>query len=87
MDSEKIKVETEDDRTLEVVVTSKKADAIWIVLGEGLHNVKCKLIPTRNGLAYVGSLMGREILYHRSVKEVMADIARENREPIFRVKR
>jgi hypothetical protein len=87
MDIEKIKVETENDQTLEVVVTSMKADAIWIVLGEGLHNVKCKLTPTRNNLAYVGSLMGREILYHRSVKEVTADIARHNREPIMPVKR
>ncbi len=87
MDMEKIRVQTENDQTLEVVVTSKKADAIWIVLGEGLHNVKCKLTPTRNNLAYVGSLMGREILYHRSVKDVQADISRHNRDPIIRVKR
>lgn len=87
MDIEKIKVETENDQTLEVVVSSKKADAIWIILGEGPHNVKCKLVPTRNSLAYVGTMMGREILYHRSVKEVTADIARHNREPIMPVKR
>jgi hypothetical protein len=87
MDNEKIKVQTENDQTLEVVVSSKKADAIWIILGEGPHNVKCKLVPTRNSLAYVGTMMGREILYERSVKDVMADIAKHNREPFVRVKR
>lgn len=74
---EKIKVRTESDQTLEVVVSSKKADAIWIVLGEGINNVKCKLVPTRNGLAYSGSIMGREIIYQRSVKQVQADIAQD----------
>ncbi len=78
MDSEKIKVQTESGQPLEVVVSSKKADAIWIVLGEGLHNVKCKLTPTRNGLAYFGSMLGREIVYERSVKQVQADIERDN---------
>ncbi|MBE0577563.1 MAG: hypothetical protein IH613_16915 [Desulfuromonadales bacterium] len=78
MESEKIKVQTESGQILEVVVSSKKADAIWIVLGEGLHNVKCKLTPTRNSLAYVGSMLGREIVYERSVKQVRADIERDN---------
>lgn len=78
MDSEKIKVKTESGQSLEVVVSNKKADAIWIVLGEGLHNVKCKLTPTRNSLAYVGSMLGREIVYERSVKQVQADIERDN---------
>lgn len=73
----KIKVQVEGEQMLEVVVSDKAADAIWIVLGEGLHNVKCKLIPTRNSLAYAGSVMGREIIYKRSVKEVLADLAQE----------
>ncbi len=87
MDVEKIKVHTENDQVLEAVVTSKKADAIWILLGEGPHSVKCKLVPTRNSLAYVGSLMGRELIYQRSVKQVQADMARHNQEPYIRVKR
>ena len=87
MDDEKIKVHTENDQILEVVVTSKKADEIWILLGEGIHNVKCKLMPTRNSLAYVGSLMGREIIYPRSVKQVQTDIAKHNQEPDIRVRR
>ncbi len=87
MDDEKIKVHTESDQTLEVVVTSKKADAIWILVGEGPHSLKCKLTPSRNSLAFVGSLMGREIIYQRSVKQVQADIARQNQEPIIRVRR
>jgi len=77
MDDAKIIVHTESGQTLEVVVSSKKADAIWIVLGEGIHNVKCKLLPTRNSLAYSGSIMGREIIYQRSVKQVQADIAQD----------
>jgi K+/H+ antiporter YhaU regulatory subunit KhtT len=78
MDNEKIKVQTESGQSLEVVVSSKQADAIWIVLGEGLHNVKCKLTPTRNSLAYFGSILGREIVYERSVKQVQEDIERDN---------
>ncbi len=87
MDDEKIKVHTEKDQILEVVVTSKKTDAIWILLGEGPHSVKCKLTPTRNSLAYVGSLMGRELIYQRSVKQVQADIARHNQEAHIRFSR
>lgn len=79
MDNEKIKVQAETGQTLEVMVSSKKAEAIWIVLGEGIHNAKCKLTPSRNSLAYVGSVLGREIIYERSVKQVKADIDRENR--------
>ena len=75
MEIEKIKVQVENGQTLEVVVTDKSADAIYIALGEGIHNVKCKLLPTRNELAYAGSVMGRELIYERSVQDVRADIA------------
>ena len=78
MDNEKIKVKAESGQTLEVVVSRKTTDAIWIVLGEGIHNAKCKLTPTRNGLAFAGSVLGREIIYERNVKDVQADIDREN---------
>ena len=77
MDTEKIAVKTETGKTLEVVVVTKKVDAIWVVLGEGLDNIKCKLTPTNNGLAYAGSVMGREIIYEKSVKQVKADLDRE----------
>jgi hypothetical protein len=78
MNDDKIKVRAESGQTLEVVVSSKKADAIWIILGEGVHNAKCKLTPTRNSMAYAGSVLGRELIYERSVKQVQADIAQEN---------
>ena len=78
MDHEKIAVRTENGKTLEVVVVSKNTDAIWVVLGEGIHNVKCKLTPTHNGLAYAGSVMGRELVYERSVRQVQADLARHH---------
>jgi hypothetical protein len=78
MDIEKIKVKAESGQVLEVVVLNKRADHITVVLGEGQHSVKCDLSPTRNGLAYAGSVMGREIVYERSRDQVQADIDRLN---------
>lgn len=78
MEIERIAVRTESGQTLQVVVLNKRADHIQIVLGEGEHSVKCDLAPTRNGLAYAGSVMGRELVYERSRAEVQADIDRLN---------
>ena len=79
MNIEKIKVKnTETGQIIEVVVFSKRAEAIEIVLGEGVHNMKCTLTPTRNGLAYAGKIMGREVVYERSRDQVQADIDRLN---------
>ena len=79
MNNEKIKVRiTESGQTLDVVVYNKRAEGIEVVLGEGVHSVKCTLTPTRTGLAYVGSVMGREIVYERSREQVQADIDRLN---------
>ena len=78
MDIEKIKVRTESGQMLDVVVLSKRPERIQIVLGEGTHSVKCDLAPTRNGLAYVGSIMGRELVYERSREQVQADMDRLN---------
>jgi len=75
MNDQKIKVRvTETDAILDVGVFSKREDRIEVVLGEGVHSVKCELLPTANGMAYVGSAMGREIVYERSRDEVKADI-------------
>ena len=77
MTDEKITVRnTDTGQTLEVVVFSKRVDAIDVVLGEGIHSVKCRLTPTRNGRAYAGNVMGREIVYERGRDQVMADIER-----------
>jgi hypothetical protein len=78
MTLEKIKVRTENGQTLEVVVFSRRAEAIQVVLGEGVHSVKATLTPTRNGLAYAGSVMGRELIYERSRAQVEADLAIRN---------
>lgn len=79
MTPERIKVRnTETGQLIEVVVFSKRAEAIEVVLGEGVHNVRCTLTPTRNGLAYAGKVMGREIVYERSRAQVLADIERLN---------
>jgi len=78
MEPEKIKVRTEAGQLLEVVVYDKRADRIAVVLGEGVHSVKCELTPTRNGLAYAGAVMGRELVYERSREQVQADIDRLN---------
>jgi hypothetical protein len=79
MNTEKITVRvTSTGQTMEVVVFSKRPTGITVVLGEGVHNMKCELSPTRNQLAYAGSVMGREIVYERSVAQVQADIDRLN---------
>ena len=73
---EKIKVRMENGQELEVVVLNKRPERITVVIGEGVHNVKCDLSPTRNALAYAGSIMGREIIYERSRKQVEDDLDR-----------
>jgi hypothetical protein len=79
MVNEKIAVRiTESGKTLDVVVLNKRAERIEVVLGEGVHSVRCELTPTRNRLAYAGSAMGREIVYERSCADVKADIERAN---------
>jgi hypothetical protein len=77
MNDEKIRVRvTSSGQTLDVVVLNKRLDVIQVVLGEGVHSVRCNLTPTRNGAAYVGNAMGREIVYERSRDDVKADLAR-----------
>ena len=77
MVTEKIKVRTETGQVIEVVIMSKRAERIEVVIGEGVHNMRCDLTPTRNGLAYAGSVRGREIVYERSREQVEADIKRD----------
>jgi hypothetical protein len=78
MNDERIKVLTENGQTLDLVVLNKRPERIEVVVGEGVHSVRCTLVPTRNGMAYVGSVMGREIVYERSSDQVKADIDRLN---------
>ena len=79
MINETIKVRiTASGQTIEVVVLSKRAHRIEVVLGEGIHNVRCELTPTRNQLAYAGTVKGREIVYERTPKQVQADIDAAN---------
>jgi hypothetical protein len=73
---EKIKLKTENGQTIEVVVLNKNANRIEVVLGEGVHSVRAALTPTRNEMAYAGTIMGREIVYERSRAQVQADIDR-----------
>jgi len=83
MTDEKIKVRvTESGQIVDVVVLSKRAERIQVVLGEGVHSVRCDLTPTHTGRAYVGNVMGREIVYERSREQVQADIDRLN--PVVR---
>lgn len=78
MNTEKVTVRMESGQTLEVVVLSKHADKIEVVLGEGVHSVRCELSPTRSGLAYAGSVKGREIIYERTREQVQADLDKVN---------
>ena len=77
MNDEKIKVRiTSNGQTIDVVVLNKHLNMIEVVLGEGVHNVRCELTPNRSASAYVGNAKGREIVYERSREEVKADLAR-----------
>jgi hypothetical protein len=67
---------TESGDVLNVAVLAMRVDRIQVVLGKGVHNVACDLLPTRNGLAYAGRALGREIVYERSRKQVQADLDR-----------
>ena len=75
MQNETITVtKTESGQSMDVVVLDKRASQITVVIGEGVHSLKCDLTLTKNEQAYVGSVMGREIVYHRSREEVQADL-------------
>jgi hypothetical protein len=78
MNEETIKLRTETGQLIEAVVLSKRPELIEVVIGQGVHNVRCQLKPTRNGLAYAGTVMGREVVYERSRGDVQADIERLN---------
>jgi len=67
---------TETGKELQVVLLSRQANRIEVVLGEGAHSMRCELTPNRAASAYVGSAMGREIVYERSRKQVQEDIDR-----------
>jgi hypothetical protein len=79
MKTETIKVRiTETGQTIDVVVLDKRVESIQVVLGTGVHSVKCELRPTRTRSAYAGNVMGREIVYERTPEQVKADIDRLN---------
>lgn len=83
MTGDKIKVRaTDSGQTMDVVVLTRRAERIEVVLGTGAHSVRCALTPTRTGQAYAGSVMGREIVYERSRVLVQADIDKLN--PVVR---
>jgi hypothetical protein len=75
MQIEKIELKAENGQTIEAVVLEKRADRIDVVIAE---SVRCSLRPTRNQLAYVGSIRGREVTYERSRADVAAEIARRD---------
>ena len=79
MNIEKITVRiTESGKTMDVVVLTKQAHRIEVVLGEGVHSVRCELKPTPNRMAFSGKALGREIVYERSPEQVQADLDRIN---------
>ena len=86
MKNETIKiVNTDSEQSMDVVVFDKRANQITVIIGEGVHSVKCDLLPTKNGQAYAGNVMGREIVFHRSREQVQADLDRIN--PAFKKSR
>tara|TARA_R110000782_G_scaffold33826_2_gene81309 strand:- start:3368 stop:3640 length:273 start_codon:yes stop_codon:yes gene_type:complete len=69
---------TESGQTMDVLVFDKRASQITVVIGEGVHSMKCDLTPTKNEQAYVGSVLGREIIYHYSREQVQAELDEVN---------
>jgi hypothetical protein len=67
---------TATGQTIEVKVLHFRAESIEVVLGEGVHSVRCQLSPTRTGLAYAGNARGREIVYERSRDQVATELKR-----------
>lgn len=65
---------TESGQTMDVLVFDKRASQITVVIGEGVHSMKCNLTPTKNEQAYVGSVLGREIIYHCSREQVQSEL-------------
>jgi hypothetical protein len=77
MSSAKIKVRvTESDQMISVEVIEKRPERIKVLLGEGDHSLRCELLPTPNGRAYAGTVMGREIVYECSRQQVQDDLAK-----------
>lgn len=75
MQNETISVSnTESGQTMDVLVYDKRASQITVVIGEGVHSMKCNLTPTKNEQAYVGSVLGREIIYHCSREQVQGEL-------------
>ncbi len=79
MSNDTITVEvTESGQSMQVVVLHKRPDRIDVVIGTGVHSVQCELTPTRNGQAYAGTVMGREIVYRHSREQVQAELDKVN---------
>lgn len=78
-DTETITVRmTASGDTTEVKVLRKRSELIQVVLGSGVHSVQCDLKPTRNGLGYAGTVMGREIVYECSPEDIRAQLERQD---------
>ena len=75
METEKLKLKTETGQFIEAVVLNKHADRIDVVIAESL---RCSLTPSRNQLAYVGTIRGREVTYERTVAQVKEELAKRD---------
>lgn len=79
MENETISVtNTDTGDSIDVVLLRKTAAQITVVIGAGTHSVTCDLRPIRSGMAYAGTVMGRELVYQRSREAVQADIDGQN---------
>ena len=74
MTSETIQLRTEGGQTIEVEVLSLHPDRIEVLIGESM---RCVLTPTRNKLAYAGSVRGRELVYEKSPNQVRAELMKQ----------
>ena len=65
---------TETGRKMDLVVLDYSAKRIRVVIGEGINNVPMTLMPTKYGKSFSGTVMGRELIYMKSVEDVEEEI-------------
>jgi len=68
-------VVTDTGRKMDLVILDYSPKRIRVVVGEGIHNTPVTLTPTKSGYSFAGNVMGRELIYMKSVKDVEEEIA------------
>lgn len=69
---------TDTGKEMELVVMDYTEKKIRVVLGEGIHSTAIMLMPTKLGLSFSGTIMGKELIYAKSVADVADEILKNS---------